>query len=189
MNTAELRKVICYLQGKDDPKSLAQLDVLENRLKESQVFRKYVVERNKDERDEEVYFAAREAAEYLAGKLDLAALLPDVTDDEMEKAACSGTVTLSFEEYNSILKRLERIEARLSMSSFTNRLPSKQIKGKVSDDLMSQKDVLNYIGYSRTTLLRWVEKGLVTRYKKSRTTYYSKAEIDKAKELADYNRH
>ena len=189
MNTIELNKVICYLQEQEDPKSKAQLDVLEHKLKESQVFRKYVVEKNRDERDEEIYFAARDASEYLAGKIDLAAFLPDVTMDEIEKVACNGTVTLSFEEYNSILNRLERIETRLSLSAYTNKLPSKTIKGKIEGDLISQKEVLEYIGYSRTTLLRWVEKGLVTRYRKVRTSYYSKAEIDKAKELADYNRH
>jgi hypothetical protein len=82
----------------------AQTDVLHNRMTESQVFDTYVSTAPGDERNEARFFAARDAAQYVSGRLTLEELIPDLPDgvwenlmrqkEEYEAEETTATVSL-----------------------------------------------------------------------------------------------
>ena len=175
MNRIELQKVKDYLSLQSDKRSQVQLQVLQNEMSESDVFQKFVVEVSDEQHDEEKFFAARDAAQYLADKLTLAAFLPDAPIEEIGKSASEGTITLSIDEYNCLLLRLERLEAKLKLQPLKNYTTRRVVP---NGDMLSQKEAIEYSGYCRTTLGRWVQRGLIHRYLKQGKSYFSKSELD-----------
>ena len=72
----EIRKAVELLRGKGDRLSMIQADILEERRTEVWVFDHYVVQALGQSKDEDAYCAARDAARYLSGKLELEVLIP-----------------------------------------------------------------------------------------------------------------
>ena len=72
----EVNKAIAILRKKGDKISLNQAEVLGGRYSEVWVFEHYVQNVSDECRDEATYCAAREAALFLSGKLELAELIP-----------------------------------------------------------------------------------------------------------------
>lgn len=73
----EVNKAIVILRKKGDKTSLNQAEVLSGRHSEVWVFEHYVQNVSAECRDEATYCAARDAALFLSGKLELAELIPD----------------------------------------------------------------------------------------------------------------
>ena len=74
----EISKAIAILRKKGDKLSLIQADVLANRRGEVWVFERYVRDVAGAESDESVYFSARDASQYLLGRILIAELIPDI---------------------------------------------------------------------------------------------------------------
>ena len=86
----EISKAIAILRKKGDKLSLIQADVLANRRGEVWVFERYVRDVADAERDESVYCAARDAAKYLIGRIEMAELIPDI--EKYQKIAAPSPV-------------------------------------------------------------------------------------------------
>ena len=116
----EIKQAVAILTHKADRLSLVQAEVLQGGMTEQQVFQKYVMEVTEERRDEEVFFAARDAARFSAGHIGLEELVPDVqsmTAADFSAAGALGvvdeesdTITLSRKEFNRLLARIERLE-------------------------------------------------------------------------------
>ena len=195
---SDIKIAIKALEKKNDDLSLVQLSVIKRRMTETQVFQEYVV--NTDEKNEERFFAARDAAQFLTGKLDLTSLIPadelyTQTDLEEEFEAPvdqdpiydpDEMISIRRGDLESLIKRLERVEIRLGIRARKKSTLKLTIDDTDAKDLMRQSEAMQYIGCAKSTIRRWSEKGLLKAYVDGRNTWYSKHEIDKSKVVKDY---
>ena len=184
----EIKQAIAVLLKKGDPISLIEAQTLVERLTERQVFQKYVAEKSNDERDESVFFAARDAARYAAGHLELQELMQGVEccpAEELQKEevvqktpVVSGEemIQVSLKNFQDIMGTLKLLEKQVcALCGMSSDLSP----ATVANDLMELKDVLEYIGCGSTTLRRWVKKAVLsTPYRRGSCTYFSKQELD-----------
>lgn len=186
----EINRAIAYLKKKEDPISEAQIYVLERKKTEQWAFERYVKGVPEEQRNEALFFAARDAAQFLTGKISITAICPDLEESDEEESGTDinttlppkedngETITLSRKEYEELLQRIERVERRLGLKSQKNRLSRKLIKNVNRKDLMSQTDACRYIGCGKSTIKRWADKGYLTGYKDGQRIFYDKKEID-----------
>ena len=110
---SEINRAIAYLEERNyDPICRIQREVLEEKRSESWVFNRYVRDVPEDERNETLFYAARDAAQFLAGKIGISSICPDLEDEPEEE---EETITLSLSEYKKLLRRLDRVERRLGL--------------------------------------------------------------------------
>ena len=154
----------------DNAARRAQREVLEGGRSESWVFDKYVRNAPSEEKDEDVFYAARDAAQFVAGKLDLDAVLEvNPLDDESEEVPESVTVSTNF--LRSLLERVERLEHLMQVRTEIG----KKYSGK--EELM-QAEVCEYLGCAQCTIMRWTQRGIVKAIQRGRNLYYLKSELD-----------
>lgn len=182
---SQINRAIEHLKSYNDAASRIQVEVLEMKRSESWVFNQYVRDVPEDERDETLFYAARDAAQFLAGKIGISAICPDL-EDEPEEEEEEETITLSLSEYKKLLLRLERVERRLGLRvGDVAPAPRKDIS-EAPDELIGQADACRLIGCAKTTIKQWANKGLITRYQKGYNVYYSRRELLGSSVVKDY---
>ncbi|MBM6757403.1 helix-turn-helix domain-containing protein [Bacteroides mediterraneensis] len=182
---SQINRAIEHLKSYNDAASRIQVEVLEMKRSESWVFNQYVRDVPEDERNETLFYAARDAAQFLAGKIGISAICPDL-EDEPEEEEEEGTITLSLSEYKKLLLRLERVERRLGLRvGDVAPAPRKDIS-EAPDELIGQADACRLIGCAKTTIKQWANKGLITRYQKGYNVYYSRRELLGSSVVKDY---
>lgn len=186
----EINRAIAVLNHKTDRLSLVMAEVLQARMTEQQVFEKYVLHISEPDRDEAVFFAARDAARFSAGHIGLEELIPDVqtmtaADFNMVGALGvvdeeSDTMLLSRKEFNKLLARIEQLEEKIERlcKQRSREIAYKQTPSADKDDFIIQDAACKYIGCSKVTIHSWTRKGLVKGYRKGAHVYYSKSELD-----------
>lgn len=179
---SEIKRAIEALRQKCDHISQAKLQVLEGARSEQWVFNNYV-KIPEEERDEEAFFAARDAAQFVAGKIGISAICPELEDEPEED---EETITLSRSEYEKLLKRLERVERRLGLRVGTVEKAERKDISEAPDDLIPQVEACRYIGCGKSTIKRWADRGLITGYVKGRSIMYSRKELDKSKVVIEH---
>lgn len=173
-------KALAYLKDKEDAISVAQHNVLINEMNETQVFNTYMSSLPEEERNEDVYYAARDAARFLTGKLPLSAMIPDSDDDNDTEE--DDTIIIKRSQLEEILKRLERLEKRVGICVETKPLH------KAPDDIMTIEEAAAWVGCGERTISRWAHKGCFTTYRNSGRGYYSKSEIEKSLVYQEYKK-
>lgn len=182
---SEINRAIEHLKSYNDASSRIQVEVLEMKRSESWVFNQYMRDVPEDERNETLFYAARDAAQFLAGKIGISAICPDL-EDEPEEEEEEETITLSLSEYKKLLLRLERVERRLGLRvGDVAPAPRKDIS-EAPDELIGQADACRLIGCAKTTIKQWANKGLITRYQKGYNVYYSRRELLGSSVVKDY---
>lgn len=179
---SEIKRAIEALRQKCDHISQAKLQVLKGARSEQWVFNNYVKIPD-EERDEEAFFAARDAAQFVAGKIGIGAICPELEDEPEED---EETITLSRSEYEKLLKRLERVERRLGLRVGTVEKAERKDISEAPDDLIPQVEACRYIGCGKSTIKRWADRGLITGYVKGRSIMYSRKELDKSKVVIEH---
>lgn len=116
----EIRQAVAILTRKADRLSLVQAGVLQAGMTEQQVFQKYVMEVAEENRDEAVFFAARDAARFSAGHIGLEELIPDVQNMtaadfaagacDTEKKTPKEKQTVSLREFEALKRRVQQLE-------------------------------------------------------------------------------
>lgn len=182
----EIKQAISVLLKKGDPISLIKAQTLADHLTERQVFQKYVVEKSDDERNESIFFSARDAARYAAGLLELEELVQGVEscpDEELHEELQPAQITsgeemvqVPLQTFRDILGTLRLLEKQVcELCGMNVDLPPVT----VANDLIELKDVLEYIGCGATTLRRWVRKAVITApFRRGSCSYFSKHELD-----------
>lgn len=182
---SQINRAIEHLKSYNDAASRIQVEVLEMKRSESWVFNQYVRDVPEDERNETLFYAARDAAQFLAGKIGISAICPDL-EDEPEEEEEEETITLRLSEYKKLLLRLERVERRLGLRvGDVAPAPRKDIS-EAPDELIGQADACRLIGCAKTTIKQWANKGLITRYQKGYNVYYSRRELLGSSVVRDY---
>lgn len=182
---SQINRAIEHLKSYNDAASRIQVEVLEMKRSESWVFNQYVRDVPEDERNETLFYAARDAAQFLAGKIGISAICPDL-EDEPEEEEEEETITISLSEYKKLLLRLERVERRLGLRvGDVAPAPRKDIS-EAPDELIGQADACRLIGCAKTTIKQWANKGLITRYQKGYNVYYSRRELLGSSVVKDY---
>ncbi len=183
---SEINRAIEHLKAYTDAASRIQVEVLEMKRSETWVFNQYVRNVPEDERNETLFYAARDAAQFLAGKIGLSSICPDLEDEPEEEEEQDETITLSLSEYKKLLLRLDRVERRLGLRvGDVAPAPRKDIS-EAPDELIGQADACRLIGCGKTTIKRWANKGLITGYQKGRSVYYSRRELIGSPVVRDY---
>lgn len=180
---SEIKRAIEALRQKCDHISQAKLQVLEGVRSEQWVFDNYV-KIPEEERDEEAFFAARDAAQFVAGKIGISAICPELEDSPED--VDEDTITLSRSEYDKLLKRLERVERRLGLRVGSVEKVERKDISEAPDDLIPQVEACRYIGCGKSTIKRWADRGLITGYVKGRSIMYSRKELDKSKVVIEH---
>ena len=170
----------------ETPAREAQIDVLRNCHSEKKVFDLYVVKA--PEKNETLFYAARDAAQFVMGKLELETLLgtevPDAEDREEDKAKDEAeTIVVSKAYLEGLEKRIERLEARFLGRKRRLQRARQRLQDKA---VMIQAEAAEYIGCDKTTLMRWTNKGLVKAELRGRNICYTKDELDANPTIRQY---
>lgn len=182
---SQINRAIEYLKPLVDKVSRLQVEILENKRSETWVFNQFVRDVPEEKQNETLFYAARDAAMFLAGKIGISAICPDL-EDEPEEEEEEDTITLSLSEYKKLLLRLERVERRLGLRvGDVAPAPRKDIS-EAPDELIGQADACRLIGCAKTTIKQWANKGLITRYQKGYNVYYSRRELLGSSVVRDY---
>ena len=177
---SEINRAIKILRAKDSRISLEQADVISHRLDERSVFDKYVKNVSEADRNEELFFAVRDAARFLKGDISLEVLIPWLDEVEEPEADEDEMITVSAAEFNRLIRRIERLERRLKLPKETSAAKRKSVREAPNCDLISQVEACKYIGCGKTTIKRWANNGFITGYMKGANVYYSKRELDRS---------
>lgn len=186
----ETEKAAALLCAHGNEYKQVQADIVRRRLTEAQVFEAYVANVPASGRDEALFFAARDAAQYVAGKIGIAELVPGLPEgvaEEMERpqGEAEAAVTLTLKEYRNLLRRVERLERRMGLRSEINKATRKDASGAPTD-LISQAEACRLLGCGKSTIKRWADKGLVTGYLKGHNVYYSRRSLMGSAVVKDY---
>lgn len=169
-----------------------QARVLRDRATESQVFEAYVANYPSDQRNEAVYFAVRDAAQYVSGKLTLQELIPNLPDGVVEELMLQKkeyeseeTATVTMKDLRALVHRIEELEVEVAtLRGVKDKagLPSEKA------DYMNQLEAAEYIGCARCTIKDWHRKGLVIGHKQGAHVFYSRKELDVNNTVKSYRR-
>lgn len=170
----------------------SQIGVLKDRMTESQVFDLYVTNYSGDKRNEALYFAVRDAAQYVSGKITLEELIPDTQDGAAENLMCEfkeceaeEAVVITMKDFRTLVHRIDELEAQVkALRGVKDKagLPSEKA------DYMNQLEAAGYIGCARCTLKDWYQKGLVIGHKQGAQVFYSRKELDANNTVKSYKR-
>lgn len=183
----EIIRAIAILRMKGERLSLIMADTLCSGLTEQQVFQKYVRETSTEERDENVFYAARDAARYVAGHLELIDLVPDIDNWPVEELpditipdAPKDYIVIPKDAFHTLMQTIKRLEEKVDTlcGKESKRITYQQTPDFEKDDLMIQEDAFRYIGCSKATVNSWTKKGLIKGYRKGANVFYSKSELD-----------
>lgn len=171
----EIKEALKLLeQLPETPEREAQIDVLRNCHSEKKVFDLYV--QKAEVKNESVFYAARDAALFVVGKLELETLLgTDVLLPVDEPEPEDEKVTVSKAYLEELEKRIERLENSLMGITHSAQLRQKRMDGK---ELIPQEEACKYVGCDQRTLSRWVKKGIIHREKWGRKNFFYKEELD-----------
>lgn len=188
----EIDYVVSILIQKGDRLSKIQAEVLKKRLTEKAVFEQYVAGVANEDKDEAVFFAARDAARYLTGSIALEELIPDAeevfqTDNEVSVPESSGDMVLvSKRTLQNLLLRVSRLELMNGIRTQPIKVNRKRANGSEPEDLISQVEVIRLLECGKTTIKRWADRGYITGYQKGGRVYYSRKELRKCQIVKEY---
>lgn len=164
--------------------------VLQGSMTEQQVFQKYVMETPEVDRDEAVFFAARDAARFAAGHIGLEELIPDVqsmTTADFEAAGALGIIEkpkkerkeVSLQEFEALKRKVKQLEGFVDdlLKERRQHAEYQKLPDTNRADFIGQKEATELVGCSRETLGAWQSKGFITGYRKAGLVYYSRSEL------------
>lgn len=141
----ELMKAARTVENHGGPYRKEQAEVIRMQMSQQEVFQRYVVDAGEN-RNEDLYYAALDAAKYVDCTISINDLLPDydVPEDseEQELYSDSGGGSISREAYIALLRRVERLERLMGIRSDKNRLTRKPVSEAIANDLISQAEAI-----------------------------------------------
>lgn len=186
-----IEDVLNALREKGDPVSLEQCRVIENRWTDIEVFNTYLAGKSDGERNMELYWACRDAAQFVRGELGASALVPGMeSTSEQEEADEEGsgpdTVTLSRKEFNSLLRRIEKLErwTGLKRRPDSTRLPLLPDTVDMAD-YMQQHEACKLLGYTKKKIRGCVDRNELKAWQKNRHVYYLSKQVESYKRKID----
>lgn len=170
-----IEDVLKALRRKGDPVSLEQCRVIENRWTDREVFNHYLAGKSDEERDMNLYWACRDAAQFVHGQLDVTALIPEMEDTpsrDEEPDNEPGMVTLSRKEFNNLLRRIEKLERWTGLKRKPESPRLKPLpQGADLNDYVQQSDVCRLTGFDKKRMRGCVDRGEIKAWTKGRYVF------------------
>lgn len=182
-----IEDVLNALREKGDPVSLEQCRVIENRWTDIEVFNTYLAGKSDGERNMELYWACRDAAQFVRGELGASALVPGMeSTSEQEEADEEGsgpdTVILSRKEFNSLLRRIEKLERWTGLKRRTEPARLKPLpQGADRADYVNQNEACRLLGISKRSMRGYADRGEVKAWQDRKFVVYLRKDILKLK--------
>lgn len=177
-----IEDVLKALRRKGDPVSMEQCRVIENRWTDIEVFNHYLAGKSDGERNMVTYWACRDAAQFVHGQLDVSALIPEmeVTPSQDEKPDNEpGMVTLSRKEFNSLLRRIEKLERWTGLKRKPESPRLKPLpQGADLNDYVQQSDVCRLTGFDKKRMRGCVDRGEIKAWTKGRYVFYRRKDVE-----------
>ena len=177
-----IEDVLNALREKGDPVSLEQCRVIENRWTDREVFNHYLSGKSEEERDMNLYWACRDAAQFVHGQLDVTALIPEMEDTpsrDEEPDNEQGMVTLSRKEFNNLLRRIEKLERWTGLKRRTETARLKPLpQGADLNDYVQQSDVCRLTGFDKKRMRGCVDRGEIKAWTKGRYVFYRRKDVE-----------
>lgn len=180
-----IEDVLKALRRKGDPVSLEQCRVIENRWTDIEVFNHYLAGKSDGERNMVTYWACRDAAQFVHGQLDVSALIPEMEvtpsqDEEPDNEP--GMVTLSRKEFNSLLRRIEKLERWTGLKRRTETARLKPLpQGADRADYVNQNEACRLLGISKRSMRGYADRGEVKAWQDRKFVVYLRKDILKLK--------
>lgn len=177
-----IEDVLKALRRKGDPVSLEQCRVIENRWTDIEVFNHYLAGKSDGERNMVTYWACRDAAQFVHGQLDVSALIPEMEvtpsqDEEPDNEP--GMVTLSRKEFNSLLRRIEKLERWTGLKRKPESPRLKPLpQGADLNDYVQQSDVCRLTGFDKKRMRGCVDRGEIKAWTKGRYVFYRRKDVE-----------
>ncbi len=186
----EINRAATILRKKGDRISVAQAEVLEKRRTETQLFKEFVLSVGEEKKDEQYFYALRDAARYAAGGMELKDLIPDADKYPVELAPVQKKErqTVSYQEYRALMRRMNLLEGIVDELCKERRQRAEYQKKPDTNraDFISQEETAKWVGCSRETLNSWQRKGFITGYRKAGRVYYSKSELESSPKVQTF---
>lgn len=180
-----IEDVLNALREKGDPVSLEQCRVIENRWTDREVFNHYLAGKSDEERDMNLYWACRDAAQFVHGQLDVTALIPEMEDTpsrDEEPDNEPGMVTLSRKEFNNLLRRIEKLERWTGLKRRTTPARLKPLpQGADRADYVNQNEACRLLGISKKSMRGYADRGEVKAWQDRKFVVYLRKDILKLK--------
>lgn len=180
-----IEDVLNALREKGDPVSMEQCRVIENRWTDIEVFNHYLAGKSDGERNMVTYWACRDAAQFVHGQLDVSALIPEMEvtpsqDEEPDNEP--GMVTLSRKEFNSLLRRIEKLERWTGLKRRTETARLKPLpQGADRADYVNQNEACRLLGISKRSMRGYADRGEVKAWQDRKFVVYLRKDILKLK--------
>ena len=180
-----IEDVLKALRRKGDPVSMEQCRVIENRWTDIEVFNHYLAGKSDGERNMVTYWACRDAAQFVHGQLDVSALIPEMEvmpsqDEEPDNEP--GMVTLSRKEFNSLLRRIEKLERWTGLKRRTETARLKPLpQGADRADYVNQNEACRLLGISKRSMRGYADRGEVKAWQDRKFVVYLRKDILKLK--------
>lgn len=177
-----IEDVLNALREKGDPVSMEQCRVIENRWTDIEVFNHYLAGKSDGERNMVTYWACRDAAQFVHGQLDVSALIPEMEvtpsqDEEPDNEP--GMVTLSRKEFNSLLRRIEKLERWTGLKRKPESPRLKPLpQGADLNDYVQQSDVCRLTGFDKKRMRGCVDRGEIKAWTKGRYVFYRRKDVE-----------
>lgn len=180
-----IEDVLKALRRKGDPVSLEQCRVIENRWTDIEVFNHYLAGKSDGERNMVTYWACRDAAQFVHGQLDISALIPEMEDtpsQDEEPDNEPGMVTLSRKEFNSLLRRIEKLERWTGLKRKPESPRLKPLpQGADRADYVNQNEACRLLGISKRSMRGYADRGEVKAWQDRKFVVYLRKDILKLK--------
>lgn len=176
----ETNNAISILREKGDDISLIQASILENRRTEAWVFESFVKNVAEENKNEEAFYAARDAARYLAGHITETEFLPETAGriSEPGDKPSSKMICVDADLIRHLTRQVSRLESAIERLLDKPTKPQTKKADAGADDFVNQTRACQWIGCSRVTLRSWTTKGLVPSYRKMNAVYYRLSELE-----------
>lgn len=177
-----IEDVLKALRRKGDPVSMEQCRVIENQWTDIEVFNHYLAGKSDGERNMVTYWACRDAAQFVHGQLDVSALIPEMEvtpsqDEEPDNEP--GMVTLSRKEFNSLLRRIEKLERWTGLKRKPESPRLKPLpQGADLNDYVQQSDVCRLTGFDKKRMRGCVDRGEIKAWTKGRYVFYRRKDVE-----------
>lgn len=181
----ETAHAVAILRKKGDQLSLVQLGIIEDRRTEPWVFANYVANVSPQNKNEAAYFAARDAARYVAGSMTMEELIPDVEAYQVNE---NQDIAIPINMIQMLMDRIEALEKRVAILSNGTGCDAAYLNMADSskNDFITQEKAYKQIGCSKVTIMSWTKKGLVRGYRSGAHVYYSQSELAENSTVQNY---
>lgn len=176
----EIERALLLLEEQDIYGADVIESVLTDQLSESEVFDRYM-RVPEDERNEDAYYVGRDAAQWLAGKISLADVIPgkeDLDPLEIAEEPEGDTITISRAVFEELMERIEKLEYWTGMK---RRVQPKKLPplpaDATPDDYIIQKEAASLMGLSKHGIRGYVNRGELNAYQDNRFVKFKKDEV------------